>query len=102
MYLPLWKMVLGGPRRDSKYRTERCRYRSRMEDAKFQLSVLPVSGVVGVTFSRIRRRWEVRIPEVGDDGKRWLNYVGSAATISDALQIRREVMGGGWWVRSEK
>jgi len=66
----------------------RCRYRNRMEDAKFATPTIPKSGVVGVTFSRLRKRWEVRIPQ---DGR--LKYIGSFGSSEQALDFRAAVVG---------
>jgi hypothetical protein len=60
-----------------------------MENAKFATPRLPRSGVPGVTFSRIRRRWQVAIPE---DGR--MKYVGSRGTKSEALALREEILNG--------
>lgn len=75
---------------DTKYCSERCRYRSRMEDGKFNCPVIPLSAVPGVTFSRVRKRWEVRIKEEGNH--RGWKYVGCASSLKEALEIQQEIM----------
>ena len=75
-------------RSDSKWCSQKCRYQNRMENAKFEVSEIPRSGVVGVTFSRIRKRWQVAIPE---DGR--MKYVGSVGTLQDAIKLQGEILG---------
>ena len=75
-------------RTDSKWHSQKCRYRNRMENAKFAVPRIPRSGIPGVTFSRIRQRWQVAIPE---DGR--MKYVGSKKSLDEAVQLRREILG---------
>jgi len=75
-------------RSDSKWCSERCRYRNRQENAKFAQSKIPGSGVPGVTFNRFRKKWEVRIREDSS----W-KYVGSFAGLESAVQFQNEVAG---------
>ena len=75
-------------RSDSKWHSDRCRYKIRMEDAKFAVPAIPQSGVPGITFSRIRKRWQIAIPE---DGK--MKYVGSRETLGEAIAFQSEVLG---------
>jgi hypothetical protein len=77
-------------RSDSKWHSPRCRYLFRMEDAKFSTPALPKSGVEGVTFSRVRKRWEVRVRVESGEG---LKYVGSFGDLEAALKFRKEVLG---------
>jgi hypothetical protein len=74
-------------RRDSKYCSHKCRERVRMENAKFELPRIPKSGVPGVTYSRVRKRWEVRVPE---DRGRW-KYAGSFGTLPEAAAFRKQL-----------
>ena len=75
-------------RSDSLWCSERCRYKERMENAKFEVSKIPRSYVQGVTFNRIRKRWQIRIPE----DKNW-KYVGSTATLEEAIKMQNEILG---------
>lgn len=74
-------------RSDTKYHSQRCRYKARAEDAKFEVPRLPQSGIEGVTFSRIRKRWEVRIQE----GETW-KYCGAFKTLEEAIQFQRGIL----------
>jgi hypothetical protein len=76
-------------RSDAKYCKERCRYKIRAEDARFAVPRLPRSGVEGVTYSRLRKRWEVRIRE-GDGWK----YIGTERELRDAIALQERVLGG--------
>jgi hypothetical protein len=75
-------------RSDSKWHSDRCRYKIRMEDAKFAVPDIPRSGIPGITFSRIRKRWQIAISE---DGK--MKYIGSRKTLSEAIALQSEVLG---------
>ena len=76
-------------RRDTKYCGERCRTRSRMEDAKFRTPRIPRSGIPGITFSRFKSNWVVRIRE--DDR---MKYCGSFKTLDEAKRFHTELIGG--------
>jgi len=78
-------------RKDTKYcwrNNRRCRYKIRAEDAKFKTPRIPKSGVVGVTFNRIRQKWDVTIP---DEKRR--KYVGTRRTLQEAIQLQKEILG---------
>jgi hypothetical protein len=79
-------------RRDSKWCSQRCRGRQRQEDANFEFPrhKVPRSGVPGVTFRKITRRWDVRIPEAGNSSG--MKYVGTCATVEEAIRLRQEVL----------
>lgn len=89
------RKVFWASRSDTKWCSERCRYLVRSEDAKFATQILPRSGVPGVTFSRIQQRWMVAIHEDGRSrqGKSSMKYVGSRATLAEAVEFQREVLG---------
>jgi len=76
-------------RSDTKFHSDRCRYKVRAENAKFETPHLPQSGVEGVTFARIRKRWEVRIKVAGT----W-KYIGLRKTATEAIAYQREVLNG--------
>lgn len=80
-------------RLDAKWCQEKCRSAARAEDAKFIIPQIPRSGVVGVTFSRIRQHWNVSIPDPPPrvNGKR--KYVGSFKDLKEAIDFQREIMG---------
>jgi hypothetical protein len=60
-------------RKDTLYCSSKCRTRLRQENANFETPVIPRSGVPGVTYAKVRKRWEVRITtEHGEKSK----YVG--------------------------
>lgn len=49
-------------RRDTKFCNRgKCRYAARAEDAKFETPKIPKSGVEGVTFRRLTKRWIVKV-----------------------------------------
>lgn len=73
-------------RKDAKYHRPKCRTKARQEDAKFETPIIPQSGVTGVTYNRIIKRWEVRIKE---DKK--MKYVGAFKLLKDALRFHKEV-----------
>lgn len=73
-------------RSDTLYCSDRCRSRTRMEDAKFTTPIIPKSNIPGITFNRVRKRWEVRILE---NNKR--KYVGSFKTLSSAIDFNHEL-----------
>lgn len=75
-------------RSDSLYCSGKCRYQVRAENARFDVPELPRSNVNGVTFSRVRKRWECRIKL--DDGS-W-KYIGSFGSASAAIDRQREVL----------
>jgi hypothetical protein len=74
-------------RKDAKWHSERCRTRARIENAKFETPLIPRSGVAGVTFCRVKKTWQIRIPE---DGR--MKYVGTKRTLREALRFREEVL----------
>jgi hypothetical protein len=74
-------------RRDTLYCSERCRTRMRRENANFEVPRIPRSGVEGVTFSRVRRRWEARIRLAPGDWK----YIGSFPSAGAAIRKKTEV-----------
>ena len=80
---PFW-----AARIDTKYHNERCRTKARMENAKFAIPKIPKSGVEGVTFNRIRRRWMVAIKL--DDGS-W-KYVGCYRNMKAAVAFKKSLM----------
>jgi hypothetical protein len=67
----------------------KCRYKCRAQDAKIEVPKIPRSGVTGVTFNRIRKRWDVTIP---DEKRR--KYVGAFKSLKQAVEFQKEVMGG--------
>lgn len=71
-------------RSDSMFCSEKCRYRTRAENAKFDCPQIPKSGVAGVTFNRILKRWEARLVR---------KYLGSFKQKEDAIKFRRKVLG---------
>jgi hypothetical protein len=73
-------------RNDAKWCSEKCRYEARALEAKITLEKIPKSGFQGITFSRLRRRWEARIKEE----KIW-KYIGSFKTLEAALRFQIEV-----------
>jgi hypothetical protein len=79
-------------RSDTKYcGRSRCRTTIRLENAKFAFPKIPRSGVEGVTFNRLRRRWMVSIKEAPSKWK----YVGSFKSLKEALRFHAEVVGVG-------
>jgi len=80
-------------RSDSKWCSERCRYRERMENAKFELPTLPKSGIPGIVYHRIRKRWDIRIPEDKHHPKYNWKYIGTAVNLSDAVKMQNEILG---------
>ena len=76
-------------RSDSKWHSQRCKYLSRAEDAKFELPSIPKSGVPGVTFSRYRKRWEVRVKPPEHQA---MKYVGSFENLQEALRFRLAIL----------
>lgn len=69
-------------RSDSKWCSEKCKYAERTENAKFEISEIPKSGVKGVTFHRIMKRWVAKYNN---------NYLGSFKTMEEAIEMRRKV-----------
>jgi hypothetical protein len=74
-------------RKDARWCSNRCRYQWRQENAKFDVPLIPCSGFNGITFNRIRKHWQVTIPE----GKR-RKYIGSFKHLPDAVAFQREVL----------
>lgn len=76
-------------RTDAIWCSEKCRYNNRQENALFEFGkTLPKSGTPGVTFSRIRKRWEAKVKINGN----W-KYIGSFKTQDDAKRFQLEVSG---------
>jgi hypothetical protein len=77
------------PRKDAKWCSDRCRYRAKKEDHKFEYPKLPQSGYVGISFNRYRRCWEVRIPD--PPAARW-KYVNHSKDLKEAVKMYIEIM----------
>ena len=80
-------------RSDAKYcGRSLCRSSVRLENAKFAFPQIPKSGVEGVTFNRLRKRWMVSI-RTGDNWPKSWKYVGSFKSLKQAIRFHAEVMG---------
>lgn len=87
------KRMFWAARSDTKYCGRSiCRSSVRLENAKFECPTIPRSGVEGVTFNRLRKRWMVSI-RTGDGWPRAWKYVGSFKNLKQALRFHAEVMG---------
>lgn len=78
--------VIRVSRKDTKWCSDRCRYRERQENAKFNVPKLPQSGHKGITFSRIKENWGVKIKEE----TKW-KYVGSFKDLNEAIVFQKEI-----------
>ena len=67
---------------DTLYCSPKCRYAVRMENAKFETPRIPQTDFPGITYSRLRKRWEVRIKEE----QNW-KYVGSFRILPEAIKF---------------
>ncbi len=67
------------------YCSEKCRYRSRYESAKFRVRP-PRSGIPGISFNRFANSWVIHIKI---DGK-W-KYIGSDKTLEGAITFKKLV-----------
>lgn len=76
-------------RSDSKWCSDKCRCRQRVEDAKFSMPIIPTNGVPGVTYKRSVHRWDVRAKV--DEGLR--KYVGTFVDKTEAIEFLRSVEG---------
>jgi len=77
-----------------KNRTARfCKLACRQEHSRLlaiqATPIIPKSGVRGITFSRYRQKWVVRI----HDDKRY-KYVGMFTRLRDAIAFQKEIIGG--------
>ncbi len=79
-------------RSDSKWCSQICRAANRMETAKILIPSIPQSGVPGISFNRVKQRWDVRLLAQGD--KKYAKYIGSCKELSKAIEWQREVKGG--------
>lgn len=67
----------------------RCRQRQRQMDAQIEVPEIPKSGVKGITYMRINKRWSIKI-KLRNEWK----YVGTKPTLSEAIRFQKEVMNG--------
>jgi hypothetical protein len=88
---PRCRIKFWASRVDTKYHSEKCRQRDRQENAKFATPVIPKSGIVGITWARVIKRWVVKVREKGANGD--LKYVGACKTLPEAIQLQKEVQG---------
>lgn len=79
-------------RKDNLWCSDRCKRRTYRENVRFEITVIPRSGINGITFNRFRNKWEVRIP-AHIVGEKQAKYVGSAPTIQEGLLLQREILG---------
>lgn len=70
-------------RSDSLYCSEECRQRIRQMDAQIVQPIIPQSGEEGITFHRIKSRWQVRIKLDGQ----W-KYIGSFKELTEAKKYK--------------
>src|ERR1700723_47283 len=75
---------------DTKWCSERCRYRNRMENHRFIVPVIPKSGIEGIYFNRQGMRWEAYI-KVQDRPRRW-KYLGGFKEKAEAIEFQRQVL----------
>lgn len=72
-------------RKDAKWCSEKCRSAERAETARFIVHPIPRSGVIGVTYHRIIKRWIAKYNN---------NYLGSSKNVEEAIAIRRKAEEG--------
>lgn len=68
-----------------------CRDKVRYEDKKFNLGEFKKSNIIGITWSRWREQWEVKI-HVNGDGPKKLKYIGQRKTLEEAIKLREEIL----------
>lgn len=73
-----------GCRSDTKYCSSKCRTKKRYEDAKFQTPNIPKSNIEGITYSRIHKKWSLKIK-----GK----YLGLFESVDVANVFRLQYLG---------
>jgi hypothetical protein len=66
---------------------DRCRYKERAENAKFETPNIPRSGIPGITYNKINKNWQIKINIQG-----YMKYVGSAKTLEEAIKFRDYVL----------
>lgn len=59
-----------------------------METAKMIVPEIPRSGIPGVTFHRLRKRWDVRVKIEGR-----FKYVGATRSLPEATRLQKEMLG---------
>lgn len=77
-------------RSDALYCGSRCRTAARQENAKFEVPIIPRSGVQGVTFNRRLKKWEARVKI----DRQW-KFIGVFHTVDEAVTWQRQVSGNG-------
>lgn len=81
-------------RKDARFCRELCRSRNRSENGKFTEPTVQKSGVRGILYCRIHKRWTVWIRYRDEEGKRKWKYVGMKSTKEEAIEFQQYVMKG--------